>query len=166
MTRREIIISLLEIAREEISVELRAQGHDQSGKLVASIETKINETIEGFRGELYMAYYYEFVNNFTPPSRIPFGGRSGRGGKSKYIEGLIDFFTRLAAQNPISRAFATAWTQKREGRPTKGSYLFSSNGRRTGFLEAAHEKISERGLNQIAEDYEKFILTEVFKVAA
>lgn len=166
MTRRDIIISMLEIAREEISIELKAQGHDSSGQLVGSIETKINETIEGMRGELYMAYYYEFVNNFTPPSKIPFGGRSGRGGKSKYIEGLISFFTRLAAQNPISRAFATAYTQKKEGRPTKGSYLFSSNGRRTGFLEAAHSKIAERGLDKIAEDYEKYILTEVFKVAA
>ena len=33
-------------------------------------------------------------------------------------------------KNPLGAAFAIAKTQKREGMPTKGSYKFSSNGRR------------------------------------
>lgn len=158
---QDIIKKSLAIASQEFEIELEGQGH---AGLIKTMEERIRVVEGEVTGEIYMAYYYQFVNNFTPPAKIPFSGRTGKGGTSKYIEALIRFFERKGADNPKSAAFATAYTQKKEGRPTKGSYLFAPNGRRTGFLEYSLDKIEERIYNQLAEDlYQYFLTLQIFK---
>jgi hypothetical protein len=46
----------------------------------------------------------------------------------------------LGSREALSAAFATAKKHKREGMPSRGSYAFSSNGRRTGFVKNTLEQ--------------------------
>jgi hypothetical protein len=151
MKLNTIISRALDIAVKAIKKELRDQGHNNSKQLSDSIEGKIITVTNGLRGELYMLDRYKFINLYS--SNIPFSGSRGVAKKSKYIQALIKFFKSKGAKNPISAAFATAWKQKKEGRPTKGSYLFSKNKRRTGFLDV--------GLASVEEQIFELISTEV-----
>lgn len=166
MTLQEIIEQSLRIASEEIKSELMAQGHNNTGALINSIEGIVRDIEGGIRGELYMLERYIYINNPTPSSRIPYGGRTGAGGTSKYIQGLIEFFKSKGAQDPKAAAFATAAKHKKEGRPTRGSYLFSNNGRRLGFLEASIIPIRERVYAQLEKDIEQYIELQVFNKIA
>lgn len=162
MTQLQTIFDkALDLAIQEIQEELRNQGYG-GGPLEKDIVKKLVQA-EGLTGELWMNFYYQWVNNPTPGARIPFSGRTGKGGTSKYIQALIDFFKRKGAKNAISAAFATAYTQKREGRPTRGSYRFSRNGKRTGFLQESLPRIQERIFSLISQEVERYIQLEIFK---
>lgn len=154
---RAMISDTLETVDKSITQELIAQGHNNTGALIGSITRRIKSLDDGMVGEISMNDYYNFVNDRTPGSRIPFSGSRGKGGKSLYIQALIKFFKQKGAENPISAAFATAHKQKKEGRPTRGSFLHSSNGRRTGFQEASLKAIEDEVYSQMGGDIEKIM---------
>lgn len=139
--QNKIAISLtksLNLIKKRLQDELKAQGHELTGALSKSIEWNI--VVEGDRttATMYALGYGIIIETGVKANRIPYGGKSGRGGKSKYIEGLIKFFKLKgkSEREAKSAAFATARKQKREGMPTRGSYAHTRNGRRTGFVTA------------------------------
>jgi len=126
--------------QKRLIAELQAEGHRLTGALEKSIQYEVK--VEGDTITAVMtALDYGLVMEFgVPANRIPYG--KGGGGTSKYIQGLVRFFTLrgLGSREALSAAFATAKKHKREGMPTRGSYAFSSNGRRTGFVKNTLEQ--------------------------
>lgn len=120
----------------EFQDELKNQGHVLTGRLYNSMEFKISASENEIIGTIFFEDYGTFVETGVPANRIPFSGTSGRGGTSKYIQGLIRFFQLrgVAGAEAIRAAFATAQKHKREGMPTRASSRFSKTGERTGFI--------------------------------
>ena len=145
-----------------IKTELGLQGHRLTGKLINSIEEVSRNTTTGFIVAILGEDYLQFVNNGVPASRIPFSGRTGRGGTSKYIQGLARFARIKFGKSPkeaLNVAFAIANKHKREGMPTRSSRRFSKTGKRTNAVQIAVEKVED----QIAALAEQFIEEVVIK---
>ena len=132
--------------------ELKAQGHYNTGKLHDSIEytieikgDKVTATMESEDYGLSMEFGVKAAN-------IPYSRGSGAP-RSKYIEGLISFFESkgLGESEAKGAAFATANKHKQEGLPTRASFAFSTNGRRTGFASTTLEKDIEEVARTIEE---------------
>jgi len=127
-----------------LAKEFRDQGHNLSGALIASLEKKVVVSGEKMTIQMLGNDYGDPLNTGVPASRIPYtpdGPR--RGGTSQYIQALIRYAQRrmgLQGKEATSAAFAIARKQKREGMPTKGSFKYSSNGRRTGWVDVALEE--------------------------
>lgn len=128
--------------QKRLVAELQAQGHRLTGALEKSIQYEVK--VEGDTVTAVMtALDYGLVMEFgVPASRIPYGKGGSKGGTSKYIQGLVRFFTLrgLGSREALGAAFATAKKHKREGMPTRESYAFSANGRRTGFTKNTLEQ--------------------------
>lgn len=132
-----IVSELMEQIKSNVIKELEDQGHTLTGSLIKSIDTKVGIYTNTVVGTLIMNDYGMAVETGVPAKNIPYEPTPPvRGGTSKYIEALKSFFTYkgLSEKAALSAAFATARVQKKEGIPTKNSYQFSSNGRRTGFM--------------------------------
>lgn len=134
----EAVGYLMQVVRDELA----EQGHTLTGRLSRSIQADITVSLrDGIaKADVYLEDYGLAVNNGVAAGRIPYNPNVRTGaGTSKYIQGLISFFLKrgLTSENARGAAFATARKHAREGMPTRNSYRFSSNGRRTGFLEAA-----------------------------
>ena len=112
------------------------QGHNLTGRLKGSFETVTRQTENTSEADILVEGYGQFVDQGVKAARIPYSGRSGRGGKSKYIEGLKEFFIKRGrgASEALRAAFATAAKHRREGMPTRASYRFSRNGKRLGII--------------------------------
>jgi hypothetical protein len=115
------------------------QGHVLTGELLRSIEQRVFSTGDKVVSEMLLADHYEVVDTGVRSNKIPYSGRSGSGGTSKYIQALIRFWNLrgLSGVEAKRAAFATANRQKMEGMPTRGSFQHSRNGKRTGFLTDA-----------------------------
>lgn len=123
----------------KLGQELKEQGHNLTGDLIASLEYRVRS----FAGRMVVEFlsndYGAYLNTGVPASRIPYtpGGKR-RGGKSQYIQGLIRYVERrmgLRGREAVGVAFAIARAHKREGMPTRASFRFSSNQRRTGWVD-------------------------------
>lgn len=145
MTGKQILKKNLEKAldflREEIRKELKEQGHRASGKLIDNIDIVTSETDRETRGKILMEGYAKFVDKGVKPGRIPFSPGSRSGARvSKYIEALINWSKivkpSMSDKERKGFAFAVATTAKREGHATRGSYRYSTNGRRQNFTDA------------------------------
>jgi len=137
----EIAASLeksLILIKKRLQDELKAQGHELTGALSNSIRWEVAVEADRTTATMYALGYGIIIETGVKAGRIPYSGSRGRGGTSKYIEGLIKFFKLKGkgAREAKSAAFATARKQKREGMPTRGSYAHTRNGRRTGFVTA------------------------------
>ncbi len=146
---------------DELRRQYRLQGHNLTGKLIASIEQKVTLTVTGAKVQVLIVDYGVIINNGTPASRIPYTPGSGRGGTSKYIQGLQNFARLrmgLNAREALSVAFAIAKKQSKEGMPTKGSFRFSKNGKRTGAIEDTLEIIDNK-IVQLTADFVEEIVT-------
>ncbi len=122
--------------KKDLQDELAAQGHNDTGALSKSIDYVVETYQNGLR--LLVSYndYGAVVNNGIRPNRIPFG--AGGGGKSAYISALVGWVKRRIENDDkkaLGIAFAIAKTHKKEGLPTRGSFAFSSNGRRKNFQD-------------------------------
>lgn len=128
---------------EKLRAEFVAQGHNLSGSLVESIESKVEATAGGFAVRFYANDYGAVLNTGVSAERIPYTpGGARRGGKSKYIQALIRYVQRrmnLRGKEATSAAFAIARKHAKEGMPTRDSYRHSTNGRRTGWIDAVLE---------------------------
>ena len=128
------------------------QGHKLTGTLIDSIDDQAKISVTGARILIFAEDYGKFVNNGVAAANIPFGG--GRGGTSKYIQGLKRF-ARLrfgvSDKEALNIAFAIANKHKKEGMPTRASARFSKNGKRTGAIDDALQDVDAE-LNQLIED--------------
>jgi len=158
--------SALEGLISDFQDELRQQGHVLTGSLVNSMELRIVEGKDQVIGTISFQDYGAFVERGVPAPRIPFSRSSGRGGTSKYIQGLIRFFQikGLPGNEAIRAAFATANKHKREGMPTRASYRFSSNGARTGFVTRRLAQAEPRIVARVSEDVERTIEIRIFNL--
>jgi hypothetical protein len=144
-----LLDELADAGREEIT----QQGHVATGRGRDSLEGQIvSKNLAKLEGAIMAAdYMVGPVNDGVKASRVPFGGGRSRGGKSKYIQGLVTWLRTikpsLSDQERLSMAFAIGRTAKREGHPTRGSYAFSRNGARTSWIR--------RGLEINAEEIER-----------
>lgn len=140
---------LQHVISEALMNEWDAQGHYMNGKIVKEIEYQVKQETNKLILSGFMYPYGSIVAAGTPASKIPFSGRTGRGGKSLYIEALQSYVkNRMNIQDDkksLSVAFAIAHTQKNQGMPTKGSYSFSKNGKRTDWIEGGlkDDKVTE-----------------------
>jgi hypothetical protein len=151
-------VILGEYLRTRLGQELLQQGHRLTGELISSIEYKIQTTANGLTLDFFASEYGSFLNTGVPAARIPYtpGRRGGKsGGTSAYIQGLIRYVQRrmgLRGKEGISAAFAIARKHKKEGMPTAASYRFSSNSRRTGWVDIILEQ-NEQKINDIVQDW-------------
>jgi hypothetical protein len=138
--------------------ELIAQGHKATGNLVNSFEERVIELPDSMVLEILMDDYGTYVNS---------GRKSG--GKKVPINVLIEWIERrgIASGDKEVKNAAFAIQQKiyQEGSPTSGSFRFSSNGRRTGFIDFVIE--NELGdafaelEKEVFEDYDAAIASVV-----
>lgn len=142
---KDIDTRLIPLLKKLAEIELIKQGHKLTGKLYQSADIKQKDEGAGALIEAYYENYAGAVNNGVPASRIPYSGRSGRGGKSKYIEALVLYAQKRGMTNPKSAAFAIAAKHKKEGMCTIASRRFSKNGKRAGAFDDVLEnpKITE-----------------------
>jgi len=150
---KERLESNIELIHREIKNQIIAQGHNNSGDLINSLRTEINQFPNVIQSLTFMLNYGEFVNNGVDASRIPFNGSAapgqGTGKTSKYIQGLQRFFILKgeSEEDALSYAFATAHKHKKEGMPTRSgdtnSFDYTQNGKRTGFLDDAIENLQD-----------------------
>lgn len=108
--------------------ELLGQGHKATGDLINSFEQRVIELPNSIVIEILMNEYGIYVNE----------GRK-TGGKKVPISVLVEWIERKAIasgdKDVKSMAFAIQNTIHKEGIPTKGSFKFSNNGRRKGFID-------------------------------
>jgi len=124
--------------------ELKEQGHFLTGRLNRSIEARIRTNIV----QIFANDYALYLDSGVKPNRIPFGGGGGK--SSQYIQGLMAYAMqrfKVNAKEATKIAFAIANVQKRQGMPTKRSFRFSKNGKRTGFIEAGAQKVESQILD-------------------
>lgn len=151
----QAIKSISEYLEAELKEELRQQGHVATGNLLKSIE--VSGVLFG-DGAVISVYYEDYgnpVDTGVSAQRIPFGG--SRGGTSKYIQGLMQWVSVIKGYPVGSRqnkamTFAVAHTHKKEGMPSRGSFRFSKNGRRTGWAERTVERSRARIAEILIED--------------
>lgn len=147
------------VLSEALMNEWEAQGHSMGGGVVKSIEYVVKQETNKLTLQGFMYPYGNIQAAGVKSSKIPYSGRSGRGGTSLYIQALQRYVqVRMGIENDkksLSIAFAIAQTQKKEGMPTRGSYSYSRTGKRTDWVEEALKKnegkikevISEMALN-------------------
>jgi hypothetical protein len=139
------------LAIEVIAMEWRAQGHELTGSAVKQMETMVRMEINTLIIEGFVPDYMAINNSGVTAARIPYTPNSGRP-PSKYISGLIDYVKRRMGKSDKEAkgiAFAIASKHKKEGMPTKGSVRFSTTGKRTGFIEQALDKNSQKFIELI-----------------
>jgi hypothetical protein len=112
----------------ELQAELIGQGHDATGSLVNSLTGSVLTLPNSIVIEVLMNKYGIYVNE---------GRRAGT--KKVPLQVLMDWVERraIASGNKEVKSIAFAIQQKifQEGSPTKGSFKFTPNGRRKGFID-------------------------------
>lgn len=150
-----IMVRIMLVLKAGAQKELEDQGHVLTGKLRDSIQVQAREVEnEVIRGIMTGEPYGLALNDGVPGENIPYTRGSGAK-SSKYIDGLIRFF-KLRGKSDIEAkraAFATANVHKKEGMPSRGSFRYSKNGRRKGFIDHA--------VADNYEDIDKMIETEL-----
>jgi hypothetical protein len=91
MIGEELLNDLAELLKDEMKQQLKIADHIMTGSLSESIEERILTTIDGRKIEIWINDYGIALDQGVPADRIPFTEPSGRGGRSKYIEGLQRF---------------------------------------------------------------------------
>ena len=138
--------------------ELLGQGHKATGNLINSFEQRVIELPNSIVIEILMDEYGIYVNE----------GRK-TGGKKVPISVLVEWIERKAIasgdKEVKSLAFAIQNTIHKEGIPTKGSFKFSNNGRRKGFIDFVIDNELDDVYNelekQVFEGYDDAIATIV-----
>lgn len=128
MEANDLLNNLAKALKAEMQQQLRIAGHLMTGELIDSIEERVLDTITGKRIEIWLNDYGIALDQGVPPDRIPFTEPSGRGGRSKYIEGLQRFAQlKLGVtdnRQSLSIAFAIARKHKKVGMPVNGATKF------------------------------------------
>jgi len=132
------------VLSEALMNEWEAQGHSMGGSVVKNIEYVVKQETDKLTLQGFMYPYGSIQAAGVKKDKIPYSGRTGRGGTSLYIQALQRYVqVRMGIENDkksLSIAFAIASTQKKQGMPTRGSYSYSSTGKRTDWIEEAFKR--------------------------
>lgn len=149
-----LLTKVSNILDRAFKAEIKDQGHSLTGALEASVKGNVQET----NTSCQILDYGHILNDGTKSEKIPYSGRTGKGGTSKYIQGLVSFFKLrgLSDKEALGAAFATAAVQKKEGMSTAASKRFSKNGNRQNFIsrviarkENEIDQIMQAGMDDI-----------------
>jgi hypothetical protein len=81
---------------------------------------------------------------------------------------FVELRMNLRGKEAVSVAFAIARTHKRDGMPTRGSFRFSTNGRRTRWVDAVLEdersKLDEFIAGEVQKEFEVLISNYVAQI--
>lgn len=135
--------------------ELRDQGHKASGRLIASVVAKVKSALDEIELALSHLDYGIIVNTGVPAANVPYSRGSGAK-TSKFIDALIGWIRLRGIAGGLEKtvrsvAFAMATAMKRDGIPTKGSYKFTNNGRRTMWIDYIYNKYNVEWQDRVAE---------------
>ncbi len=139
------------LAISVVATEWRAQGHELTGSAVKQMETMVKFEINTLIIEGVVPDYMAINNSGVTATRIPYYPGSGRK-ESEYIKGLMKYAKqRFGASDKEAKsiAFAIASKHKKEGMPTIKSQKHSNTGKRTGFIETALDKNSQKFIELI-----------------
>jgi hypothetical protein len=120
--------------------ELEGQGHRATGKLINSVVHEVNNRLNEAIIEIKHVKYGIFQETGIAASRIPYNPNRRSGKRvSQFIQALAQWvkFKGIAGgldKNIMSATFAIANSMKKQGMPTRGSFAYSKNGRRTGWI--------------------------------
>jgi hypothetical protein len=157
--------NLEQFLRLKLLDEWTAQGHNMNGKAIREIDFIAEHMGNSLRYDLMVLPYVAYNETGVPAAKIPFSAPSGRGGTSKYIQGLIRYAKvkfNLDDTSAKSAAFAIASKQKSErGMPTQNSYKYSSTGQRTGFITQTMYK-NEEEIRRLLLNYADTIISVRF----
>jgi hypothetical protein len=146
---------LEQVITESLLNEWEAQGHSMTGKIVRDIEYKVKEETNRMILQGFMYPYGNIIAAGISESKIPYSGRTGRGGTSLYIQALQNYAkVRMGISDEkksLSIAFAIATSQKKHGMPTPRSYNYSSTGKRRDWIEEALKNNEQRIMEVISE---------------
>lgn len=131
---------------KEILAEAARQGHTLSGKLAreAKVVTYGNPLLDDLIGvQVLLPPYATQLDKGVKRNRVPFASNRTRNrnrkGTSDYIGALMDFFKKRYPSASTARtkelAIRTAKVAKITGHPTPGSFQYSTNNARLGFIE-------------------------------
>ena len=118
------------------------QGHFMNGAIISTMEFIVESTDKYIDIIGMINKYGGYLESGVDKSKIPFSGTGGHGGKSLYIQALARYAQlkmNVSEKESLGVAFAIAYTQKREGMPTKKSYAFSKTGKRTMWIQESLE---------------------------
>lgn len=135
----------------QLEDELIRQGHNLTGSLVKSFSIQVEEQDDQVVIKFLMNDYGLSLEYGIKTNKIPYTPGGGRGGTSKYIQGLIRFAKinfKADKRRAKQIAFAIANKQKRDGYPLTKKIGFISN-----VLEADKEAIA----NIVADQFEAMI---------
>jgi len=146
--------------------ELIQQGHDATGNLINSFEQRVIEVPNSIVIEILMDDYGIYVNEGRAKKR-----------KKVPISALVKWIEQKAIVNGDKKvkslAFAIQQVIWAEGSPTdgssrkgtKGSFEFTNNGRRKGFIDFVIDNKLDNAINeleeQVFESYDETIATMV-----
>lgn len=138
----EAVERLMDLAAQKVKRELEDQGHRLTGSLIDSLKTEIQVKREAILGLVWLNEYFPYLDRHLPADRVPYSRGSGKK-TSKVVAALQGYWQRrgLDRQEATRATFATLNKWKVEGRPTRASFRFARNGRRTGFLEYSIQQI-------------------------
>ena len=123
MTSFDVIQHLTKIndfILQQLKDELMQQGHRDTGRLINSLQYQLIQESNAVVALFTYLQYGQYVNDGVPASKVKYP-----------IRVLIDWARRKGFTDPRSAAFAIRAKHKKEGIPTRGSFRFSRNGRRT-----------------------------------
>lgn len=161
---RDTLLKIYDLLKQATNEELAGQGHKLTGSLEGSIANQIDEIPDGWQMLVTMAHYAGYLERGVKAENIPFSPGSGKG-NSLYIEGLTKFAELRGMTNPKRAAFAIAHKHLKEGMPTRGSYRFSENGRRTGFAAQVLDENEDKIREIISSEILGYIFTEINNAA-
>lgn len=135
-----------EFLLKQILDEAERQGHTLTGRLKreARVVTYGNPLLDDLIGvQVLLPPYATQLDQGVKARKVPFASartrNRSRGGTSAYIEALMDFFKKRYPSSTTARAkelaIRTAKVARRVGHPTPGSYKYSTNNARLGFIE-------------------------------
>jgi hypothetical protein len=157
-----LLENLAALLVQEMQQQIRIANHVMTGSLEESVESRILSTITGRKIEIWLNDYGIALDQGVPPENIPFTDPSGRGGRSKYIEGLQRFAQLKLGitdnRKSLGIAFAIAKKHKRVGMPVAGPTKFiqktidATDADIERFAEDWAESIFEAQINAIIEN--------------
>lgn len=141
---------LLELGNQfvrELKREFEEQGHSATGTALNSFRADLTSEADTYKINIWGVDYAKYVND---------GRRAGSLPPVDAIEEWVKI--RGIAQGDEARgvAWAIAKAIEKEGSPTQGSYKFSNNGRRKGFID----QIAKEQLEALLQQFRRALLDE------
>lgn len=140
--------------RKRMRMELRAQGHHNTGELEKSFVSEVIIEGEVVRVIGKAQGYFEYLNTGTRPEKASF----------KQFPFLVDFIKSKGKDEKTAKQLAamTINRWKVEGMSTVASARFSKNGRRRGFIKAVMDEHEKNMDHDVTKEIDKVFNKEFF----